>query len=403
MIHDLKRQGLSITAIARKAGLDRKTVRKYLERGLEAPVYGPRQPRPRLLEPYEDYLRQRVTRFPDLSGRRLMREIADLGYEGGYTAVTDFLRNIRPLQRTVFERRFETPAGKQAQVDFAEFKTAFDEDPGIVRKVWLFSMVLGHSRWLWGRFCAGQDLQTVLRCHIAAFEAIDGVPSEILYDRMKTAVIGEDEEGVVTYNSSLVALLNHYGAVPRACRPYRAKTKGKVERPFRYIRQDFFLGRTFRDLDDLNAQFDRWRRQIANPRVHATTGRVVNEAFAEEHPALIPLPAMAYNAVLTIERRVSHEGMVSVGGNLYSVPDTTKKRRVEVQNLPNEVRIFEDGVLIASHPVLDGRNQRRVDPAHRKTPPMRTPQSAPQIGVTRRSLDFYGAVGRRLADQGAGS
>ncbi len=403
MIHDLKRQGLSVAAIARKAGLDRKTVRKYLDRRLEAPVYGPRQPRPSKLAPYEEYLRERVTRFPDLSGKRLQREIEELGYTGRYTAITDFLRQVRPPRQPVFERRFETPPGKQAQVDFAEFKTQFDDEPGIVRKVWLFSMVLGHSRFLWGRFCAGQDLQTVLRCHIAAFEAIGGTTSEVLYDRMKTAVIGEDTEGRIIYNSSLVALLGHYGAVPRACRPYRAKTKGKVERPFRYIRQDFFLGRRFRNLDDLNAQFNQWRREIANPRVHATTGRVVDEAFAEEQPALIPLPAIAYNAVLTIERRVSHEGMISVGGNLYSVPDTTKKRRVEVQNHPREVRIFEDGTLIASHPVLEGKNQRRVDPAHRKPPPVRASQPKAPAGVARRPLDFYDAVGRRLAGERAAS
>lgn len=403
MIHDLKRQGLSIAAIARKAGLDRKTVRKYLDQGLEAPVYGPRRPRPRKLAPYEDYLRERITRFPGLSGKRLQREIEELGYTGGYTAVTDFLRHVRLPVRHVFERRFETPPGKQAQVDFAEFKVEFEDEPDIVRKVWLFSMVLGHSRWQWGQFCSSQDLQTVLRCHVAAFEAIGGTPSEILYDRMKTAVIGEDAEGRIIYNASLVALLGHYGAVPCACRPYRAKTKGKVERPFRYIRQDFFLGRRFRNLDDLNAQFDQWRREIANPRKHATTGRIVAEAFAEEKPVLIPLPAIAYNAVLTIERRVSHEGMVSVGGNLYSVPDTTRKRHVEVQNLVGQIRIFEDGILIASHPVLDGKNRRRVDPAHRKAPPARAQQPTSPIGVVRRPLDFYGAVGRRLADQGAAS
>ena len=403
MIHDLKRQGLSVSAIARKAGLDRKTVRKYLDMGLEAPAYGPRRPRPSKLAPYEDYLRERVTRFPELSGKRLQREITGLGYTGGYTAVTDFLRDIRPPVRPAFERRFETPPGKQAQVDFAEFKVAFEDEPGIVRKAWLFSMVLGHSRWQWGRFCSGQDLQTVLRRHCAAFEAIGGTPSEVLYDRMKTAVIGEDAEGRIIYNSSLVALLGHYGAVPRACRPYRAKTKGKVERPFRYIRQDFFLGRSFRNLDDLNAQFDQWRKEIANLRKHATTDRIVDEAFAQEKPALISLPAIAYNAVLTIERRVSHEGMVSVGGNLYSVPDTTRKRRVEVQNLVGHIRIFEEGILIASHPVLDGKNQRRVDPTHRKTPPARAQRPTSPIGVVRRPLDFYGAVGRRLADQGAAS
>ena len=192
LIQDLKNQGLSITAIARKVGCDRKTVRKYLELGLEAPVYGPRRPRARVIEPYEPYLLERVQAFPDLSGARLLREIRELGYEGAYTAVTDFLREVRPPRRATFERRFETPPGKQAQVDFAEFTVEFTDEPCIVRKVWLFSLVLGHSRWLWGRFVASQNLQSVLRCHIAAFAAIGGVPEEILYDRMKTAVIGED-------------------------------------------------------------------------------------------------------------------------------------------------------------------------------------------------------------------
>jgi len=399
LINDLHRQGLTISAIARKVGCDRKTVRKYLELGLEAPVYGPREPRARLIEPFERYLHDRILAFPDLSGARLLREIRELGYEGGYSAVTDFLREVRPSRQAQFERRFETPPGKQAQVDFAEFSVAFTDEPGVTRKVWLFSMVLGHSRWLWGRFVASQNLQSVLRCHIAAFEAMNGVPEEILYDRMKTAVIGEDEAGVVTYNASLVALLNHYGAVPRACQPYRARTKGKVERPFRYIRQDFFLARSFRNMEDLNAQFDTWRCEVANPRVHATTQRVVDEAFAEEAPSLTPLPAIPYSAVLTVERRVTKDGMISVGGNFYSVPDTTRRRTLEVQHHATELRIFEEGQLIARHPVLEGKAQRRVDPAHRKAPPQR-PSLPPTPPGLRRPLDFYDAVGRRLASEG---
>jgi len=276
-----------------------------------------------------------------------------MGYAGGYTAVTDYLREMRPTRVKPFERRFETPAGRQGQVDFAQFRVEFTDEPGVVRIVWLFTMVLGHSRWLWGRFCATQDLQTVMRCHIDAFTAMDGAPQELLYDRMKTAVISEDAEGVVSYNSSLVALLTHYGALPRACRPYRAKIKGKVERPYRYVRQDFFLARTFRNMDDLNAQFEDWRTTIANPRVHATTRRIVDEHFAEERSHLTALPAIPYSTVLTVERRLSHEGMVSVGGNLYSVPDATRKRVVEIQNHPREIRIFEDRVLIAVHPVLE--------------------------------------------------
>jgi transposase len=97
-----------------------------------------------------------------------------------------------------------------------------------MRKVWLFSFVLGHSRWLWGRFCANQKLETVLRCHVAAFAACGGATGEVLYDRMKTAVLGEDADGTMVYNPSLVAMLSHYGSAPKACKAYRAKTKGKV-------------------------------------------------------------------------------------------------------------------------------------------------------------------------------
>jgi transposase len=171
----------------------------------------------------------------------------------------------------------------------------FDNEPAQARIVWLFSLVLGHCRLIWARFVERQTLETVLRCHIAAFEAIGGAPREILYDRMKTAVIGPDGDGHIVYNRALVDLARHYGFHPKACKPYRAKTKGKVERPFRYIREDFFLGRTFRNLGDLNVQLLTWLNTIANARRHATTGRIV--------------------------------------GNLYSVPDTTRKRVVEVHSL----------------------------------------------------------------------
>jgi len=193
MILDLHRQGLSVSAIARQAGIDRKTVRKYIERGLEAPVYGPRKPRATVVDPFAAYLRERVQAYPGLTARRLFREIKDLGYSGGYTALTDFLRDVRPPSEQGFEVRFETPPGEQAQVDFAQFHVVFTDEPTTPRIVWLFSMVLGYSRLIWARFVMHQNLPTVLRCHVAAFEAIGGVPREILYDRMKTAVIGEGE------------------------------------------------------------------------------------------------------------------------------------------------------------------------------------------------------------------
>jgi transposase len=404
---DLHRQGLSVSAIARQLGVDRKTVRKYVARGLEPPAYGPRQPRPRRLDRFTGYLRERVVAYPALTGARLWREIKELGYTGGYTAVTDYLRELRPSEPPPFEVRFETPPGHQAQADFAQFHVVFTDEPTTTRIVWLFSMVLGHCRHLWARFVMHQDLQTVLRCHIAAFSDLGGVPAEILYDRMKTAVAGQDDEGHVVYNRALIELARHYGFLPRACRPYRAKTKGKVERPFRYIREDFFLARSFRNLDDLNAQLAAWLDTVANRRVHGTTQRVIAEAFAEERLVLKRLPALPFRAVLRLERRVTHEGVVSVGGNLYSVPDRTR-RVVEVHQLADEIQIFDAGRLVAVHPILEGRRRYLIAPGHRRWPSSSSQRGGEEpivLGragdvVARRSLAFYATVGRRLAEGG---
>ena len=228
---------------------------------------------------------------------------------------------------------------------------------------------------------------------------------------MRTVIRREDPEaGHIIYNRVLIEFARHYGYLPKACQPYRAKTKGKVERPYRYIRADFFLGRNFRNLDDLNAQFHAWLAQVANARVHATTQRVVREHFAEERPALQPLPAGPFQAVLRLERRITRDGMVSVDGNLYSVPNTTLRRPVEVHSTASEVRILEQGRVIAVHPVLEGRGQRRIAPGHR-SPPGRPanrsrqharPDSIGSCGdvVALRPLAFYDAVGQRLAATG---
>ena len=290
MILDLYRQGLSLSAIARRTGMDRRTVTKHVKCDLEPPHYGPRHPRSTVITPVEAYLRERIAAFPHLNDSRLLRAIQERCYTGGYT-MKDVLRPVRPVAPQPSERRFETPPGKQAQVDFAHFRTTFTDTPQAERVIWLFSLMLGHSCLMWARFVNRQDLATVLRCHIAAFEALGGTPSEVLYDQMKTAVVGEIDERGIVYNTKLFDLAAHYGFVPKACRAYHAKAKGNVERHFRYAREDFFLGRSFRSLDDLNAQFRQWLDTVANVRRHATTCRIIVEHFAEEKPYLRALPA----------------------------------------------------------------------------------------------------------------
>jgi len=181
-----------------------------------------------------------------------------------------------------------------------------------------------------------------------------------------------------------------------------------VERPFSYIRQDFFLARTFRNLDDLNAQLDDWLATVANVRLHGTTQRIVSEAFAAEQPELQKLPAFPFDALLKLERRVSHDGLVSIGGNYYSVPDRTR-RVVEVHQLPDQIRILDGGRLVATHPILEGRRQYRVDTSHRQGAAARSARhlvdDAVIIGrigdrVAHRPLAFYQAVGEHLAVNG---
>lgn len=165
MILELHRQGMSITAITRRTGRDPKTVRKYIERGVKAPVCGPRAVgRPSKLAAYLDFLRERVTAFPELSAERLTRENRELGYAGAYTAVKRYLAAVRPENGPKpYEVRFETPAGVQAQVDFARFIVDFTDDPGTSRIVWLFSLMLGHSPFLFARY-----VHTWLNAHVIA-------------------------------------------------------------------------------------------------------------------------------------------------------------------------------------------------------------------------------------------
>ena len=402
MLQTLKAQGLSVSEIARLQHCDRKTVRKYLNADCDDPQAPRRKAGPGKLDDFKAYLQERVNEYPTLSARRLQREIVVRGYQGGYSILCDYLRQIRPAAAREFEIRFETPAGEQAQVDFSCCMIRYNEAPEQVRKVWLFSMVLGHSRYLWGRFCEDQQLHTVLRLHIEAFESLGGVPRHLLYDRMKTAVTGTDgDTGEVIFNHSLLSCLHHYGAYPRACQPYRPQTKGKIERIFGYVKKDFILGSSFDSLSHLNECFEKWCSEVANVRCHGTTGRIVSDAFDEERTKLIPLPAIRYRALVATERRVNNEGMVAYRGSVYSVPDGTTSRIVEVQAQACELCIIDHGEVIARHPIAPGRGSRMMDPGHRKSKtgsPLHLDDHASETSASmRRPLSFYEAVGKRLA------
>jgi len=221
-----------------------------------------------------------------LTGSQLWREIRERGYTGGHIAVTDYLRTVRPALPVPFKVRFETPPGQQAQVDFARFAVKSADEAGVTRIAWLVSMVLDHSRHIGGtlRSASGQTDGPALphrRLHGPGRRARRH-PLRPHEDR----VPGESEDGHIVYSRPLVALVAHYGFLPRACRPDGAETTAKVERPFRDLREGVFPARRFRDLEDLNVQLGDWLTTVANVRLHGTTQRLAAEASAEERPRL---------------------------------------------------------------------------------------------------------------------
>ncbi len=293
-IHVMHRQGMSIKAIGRELGVSRNTVRKYL-RAAQVPKAGQRSAKPTKLDAYRPYLRSRVeAAHPDwIPATVLFDEITALGYIGGVRMVSGYLATLKPKRRDDPLVRFETPPGRQMQVDWGVFKLNG-------QRVSLFLATLGWSRCHFGVFVENEQFDTLRDCHEQAFDAFGGVPCEVLYDNMRTVVQQRNAygRGLHQFHPGLKDLAHHYGFMPRLCRPYRAKTKGKVERGIGYVRRSFFVPLTSRyrqlglelDVQTLNLEFARWLALTANPRIHGTTGEAPCARLEQEKTALQALP-----------------------------------------------------------------------------------------------------------------
>lgn len=293
-INVLRRQGKSIKAISRELNVSRNTVRKYL-RSESPPSASTRSKKPTKLDGYRDYLRSRIdSAKPDwIPATVLFREIQQLGYTGGETTLRNYLRTLKPQAKPDPVVRFETPPGQQMQVDWGSFRLN-------KQRISLFVATLGWSRACYGEFVSSERVEVLRGCHEHAFECFGGVPHEILYDNMRTVVSKRNAygEGLHRFNPALMDLAKHYGFLPRLCKPYRARTKGKVERQIGYIRRSFYvplvsryrqLGLTL-DMATLNYEFMQWLLLQANARCHGTTGEIPAERLQVEQSALLTLP-----------------------------------------------------------------------------------------------------------------
>ncbi len=308
--HYLER-GLSKAEIARELGVSRRTIYHWIEGGQldrdmdnAAVQYTPRPAVACKVDPFRPIIDTRLAEFPKLTATRLFDEIRAAGYAGGYTQVKEYVRQVRPAPVPDPVVRFETPPGHQAQVDFAEFRLPWG-------KRYALLVVLGYSRLMWLQFYSRQTMAVLTDGLEEAFAFFGGVPAELLFDQMK-AVIIEDERaigGKLLENAEFMRFAMHWDFRIRACRPYRAKTKGKVERPIGYVRESFFYGRHFLNDADLNAQAHSWLERTANVRTHRTTAEAPQLRFERDERVLLkPLAPRRYRSLILATKPTPSQG-----------------------------------------------------------------------------------------------
>lgn len=324
LLRHLVEQKVKKAAIARQLGVDRSTVYAWIERGeldrdvAELTMLRERKARPAKLAPYEGIIRTRLETYPALTAVRLLEECRAAGYAGSYTQLKLFVARVRPQPAVEPVVRFETPPGLQAQVDFAECRFPWG-------KRYALLVVLGYSRLLWLQFYPRQTMRTLMRGLEGAFAYFGGVPRELLFDQLKAVIIDDTRAGggKIFENPEFLRFAAHWGFRIRACRPYRAKTKGKVERPISYVRSNFLYGRDFLGDGDLDAQRFTWLDGTANQRVHGTTKEIPRVRFARDEAAVLqPLALAPYQPLVLPIDRVRPSRRTSV-----EVPMVTVERR----------------------------------------------------------------------------
>ena len=291
----MARRGEGVRAIAKQLGCSRNTVRRYL-READARRYKPRTPRPCKLDPHKDYLRQRVEHAKPrwIPATVLLREISERGYDGGISQLKAWLAPLKTSEPEPVVR-FETPPGKQMQADFTVVRRGRDPLLALVA-------TMGYSRATFVKFTTREDATTLCACLREAFDYFGGVPEHVLFDNTKAVVIERDAygEGLHRWNDELRELAEDCGFTPRVCRPYRAKTKGKVERFNGYLKASFLVPLAASleaaglklDVQAANVHVRRWLDEVANVRVHGTTGAVPAHRLADERAVMLAAPAL---------------------------------------------------------------------------------------------------------------
>lgn len=360
-IRSLMENGVSISEISRMVGVDRKTAKKYANLDTYDPFFRKERPQGKL-DPFKEYVKSRLDKYP-LSAVRIFDEIKPQGYQGKISILRDFMKTLRKESSYDAVMRFETAPGQQAQIDWGEFGTM--EVGGGQEKLHGFHMILGYSRMRYVEFTTSMNLRTLIRCHINAYKYYGGAPHENLYDNMKQVVLKRRKNANDSDFQPLFSdFMAYYGTAIKLCRVRKPRTKGKVENLVDYVKDNFFLGTEFTNLDDLNMKARAWMDRV-NAQVHSTTKEAPIDRLKKEQLLLVQISGRPeYKISEVLYRKARCNCLVSVYSGEYSVPPKYANRDVEVRLDEDQLGIFYKGNEIAHHRLV-GKHQTSFLDFHR--------------------------------------
>jgi transposase len=392
---ELRSRGMKNRAIARALGVSRNTVGKILRVHQDArtaphsalvppPARAPRESK---LDPFGERMRGLLAEYDDITAQRVFEKLRADGFDGGYTAVKEAVRKLRPPKKP--EPSLETPRfgpGKMAESDWSPYTIDFTV---CGRKlVQTCAYVLAHSRRKSFGIYERADFYALTDAHVESFARFEGAAEECKYDSQKVVVLGWEANQPI-YNPRFLAFSTHYEYKPRACRRFHPNDKPHVERAFWEFERSFLNGRRFRDPDDMRAQLAEWERSTCDLRPSKRDKTTALARFAEEQPHLLPLPRHQYDTARVVYRLCSIDGFVSWDGNRYAIPYDHVTDFLPVRITQRELFVYAaDLSLVARHQLEPRSAGHDVDPMgfHRRD----RRQSAADLDQVRKAYDDLG-------------
>lgn len=401
-VNRLFKQGVPIRQIARQLKMSRNTVKRLLSLK-EEPKYFRNNYESKVDKYKDDICIWYLDPLYNFNGTRIFRELIKKGYTGSISPVYRYLNTLKEERKKINSKatvRIETPFGDQAQFDWSPYKVIIGDK---LTDVYCITMILSASRKKAMVFTKNVEGNSIYEAIHELFTDLGGVTQELLIDNPKALVINNTPGSEVEFNLSALRLSTFLGFEFNACNPYRARTKGKIEKPYQYIEEQFIKGNRFATMTDLNSEGKKFILEWNN-QIHGTTKRIPNEMFLEEVETLIPVKNTKFIIEDLKERKVSLDSFISVDGSKYSVPIEYVGKKVKFRIIYGyKLEIFNDKLeLITYHEINNNANKKTsIVDEHYAYLSNSTPKSIPEI---RRQIEelfdsgkiYYAEASKRL-------